>query len=457
MNNTYKWFKNDVEIPNSNSPSYSITAVSKNDAGSYHVVISNSCTPQTMSRKALLAVNEAPFILNQPEAQTVDAGANASFTVEATNATGYQWRKNNNNLAGKIASTLSLTNVQLADSGNYDCVVSNDCGKDTSIAVRLTVEPIGAGPLLTFSTNNIDFGVVIIDSDKDTTLSTLIKNSGTTKLDVTGMSISGKDSAEFSIAGAFAPFSLEPNETKSISLRFSPVSGGNQTAVLRFTSNSNKDTSVVLTGFGGVVTASVSKPVLNFDTTITNIPIQNSFSLNNTGNVEIEILQMEITGSGASFFNVESPATPFTIESGGSQDVVVSFNPVLAGLATAQMNIFVRNMTDSIAVMLNGIAVISGVEDSELLKGKLSGYPNPSANAVYITFETTEQKPYRVAIYDLLGNLVKTYDGTSSSNGINTVRWDGTDTNGNSCGTGAYLCVLDTKGVMRTMRLNIIR
>ncbi len=457
LNNTYKWFKNDIEIPNSNSPAYSIASVSLNDAGNYYVVISNSCTPPTSSRKALLTVNEAPFILNQPEAREVDAGGNASFSITANSATGYQWRKNNNNLAGKTASTLSLTNVQLADSGNYDCIVANDCGKDTSVSVKLTVVPLGEGPHITVSTYIINFDSVIVGNSGDTTLATLIKNTGTAKLDVTGMNISGNNSAEFSIIGAFSPFSLQPNETKSVSLRFSPASGGNKTALLNFTSNSNRDTSVILSGFGGVVIATVSKPIVNFDTTNTNNPIQSTFALKNTGNVDIEILQMDITGTGASFFNVESPAAPFTIESGGSQDINVSFNPVSAGLATAQMNIYIRNMSDSIPVMLNGIAVVSGIEDSELLTWKLLGYPNPSANEVYITFETESQSLYHVAIYDLLGNPVILFNGTSASNGTNSIRWDGTDNSGKICGTGTYICVLNAKGIMRTMRLNIIR
>lgn len=52
---------------------------------------------------------------------------------------GYQWRKNEANIAGANTTTLSLTNVQISDAGNYDVVASNIYGVATSSTATLTV------------------------------------------------------------------------------------------------------------------------------------------------------------------------------------------------------------------------------------------------------------------------------------------------------------------------------
>ncbi|MFM9007728.1 MAG: HYR domain-containing protein, partial [Bacteroidota bacterium] len=64
--------------------------------------------------------------------------------ADPTGAT-YQWRKNGVNLTagpaytGVNASTLTINTVALGDAGNYDVIVSNSCGTDTSSAAALTV------------------------------------------------------------------------------------------------------------------------------------------------------------------------------------------------------------------------------------------------------------------------------------------------------------------------------
>ncbi len=84
-----------------------------------------------------------PSITSQPTNQTVTAGANVTFTVAATGASplSYQWRFNTTNIAGAINATLTLTNLQLADGGNYSVVVSNSVSSVTSSNAILTVNP----------------------------------------------------------------------------------------------------------------------------------------------------------------------------------------------------------------------------------------------------------------------------------------------------------------------------
>ncbi len=82
-----------------------------------------------------------PSITVQPQAQTVVAGTNVAFSVTATGTAplAYQWSKNSANIAGATNATLTLTNVQPPNSGNYTVAITNAAGSVTSSVVSLTV------------------------------------------------------------------------------------------------------------------------------------------------------------------------------------------------------------------------------------------------------------------------------------------------------------------------------
>ena len=90
---------------------------------------------------ALGMAPSAPNITTQPQSQTAQAGNNLTFTVDASGfpSPNYQWQFNGQNLAGQIAASLSLTNVQFANAGGYSVVVTNAYGSVTSAVAQLTV------------------------------------------------------------------------------------------------------------------------------------------------------------------------------------------------------------------------------------------------------------------------------------------------------------------------------
>ncbi|MFO1514390.1 MAG: immunoglobulin domain-containing protein, partial [Verrucomicrobiota bacterium] len=90
-----------------------------------------------------------PSISVQPVSRTVPAGTNVSFSVTASGLAPpvYQWRFNQSDLPGKTNSVLSLTNVQSANTGDYDVVVANIYGAITSSVATLTVLPVA--PIIT--------------------------------------------------------------------------------------------------------------------------------------------------------------------------------------------------------------------------------------------------------------------------------------------------------------------
>ena len=83
----------------------------------------------------------APTIVTHPQSQTATVGSNVTLTVSATGSIplSYQWLVNGTTLTGATASSLTLTNVQMNQAGNYSVVVSNSAGSASSSNALLTV------------------------------------------------------------------------------------------------------------------------------------------------------------------------------------------------------------------------------------------------------------------------------------------------------------------------------
>ena len=91
-------------------------------------VANGSITTTQLSEQILKYLK--PEITAQPQAQTIFADTNASFSVSAEGKyLTYQWKKNGANLAGETNATLTITDANVTQhDGNYTVVVSNDFG-----------------------------------------------------------------------------------------------------------------------------------------------------------------------------------------------------------------------------------------------------------------------------------------------------------------------------------------
>ncbi len=80
-------------------------------------------------------------ITNQPVSKTVSAGTNVTFTVGATGPSPlrYQWRFNTTNILNATNTSLTITNIQSTNDGNYTVVVTNSFAAITSSIATLTV------------------------------------------------------------------------------------------------------------------------------------------------------------------------------------------------------------------------------------------------------------------------------------------------------------------------------
>ncbi len=100
-----------------------------------------NCTRTTgiTGATATITVNALPAITGEPGNQSITYGADASFTVAASNATGYQWEEYNGTAWNTISNggiystantaTLTLTRPTVSLSGRkYRCLITGGCG-----------------------------------------------------------------------------------------------------------------------------------------------------------------------------------------------------------------------------------------------------------------------------------------------------------------------------------------
>ncbi len=92
----------------------------------------------------------APAFTTQPQSQTVNTGANVTFTAAASGSPTFQWQKGGVAISGATNSTLTLTSVTTTNAGTYTVVATNSAGAVTSSSAVLTVNtPQGAAPAIT--------------------------------------------------------------------------------------------------------------------------------------------------------------------------------------------------------------------------------------------------------------------------------------------------------------------
>ena len=156
---TYQWLLNGVTLAGQTSNTLTVPNVQLPLNGNKYVVVVTDQIGSATSLPAVLTVLVKPVILSQPQSQTVLVGDTVSFSVAVagTPPFGYKWIARQTNgttrpLAnfGQGMPTITLTNVQLTNTGTYTVSVTN-----VATPLNSSVSSVGA------------FLTVLVDSDGD--------------------------------------------------------------------------------------------------------------------------------------------------------------------------------------------------------------------------------------------------------------------------------------------------
>lgn len=108
--------------------------------------------PFSMLNAKLKDAIKPPAITQQPTGQTVNESGTLTLSILATNATGYQWKKDGENIPSANSATYTKQSVAPSDAGSYTCVVSGEGG--TSVTSDAATVTVNALPVITKQPSN---------------------------------------------------------------------------------------------------------------------------------------------------------------------------------------------------------------------------------------------------------------------------------------------------------------
>ena len=138
----YQWRFNGNNLAGATNSSLIIPYTKAEHAGVYQAVVYNDYGSAS-SLKATVTVHQAATILSHPQTVAVyirtNAVTNATFTVSAfgNGPISYQWTKNGIPIPGATNSSLTITNVQINDEGDYAALVTDSVATVPTLPAKL--------------------------------------------------------------------------------------------------------------------------------------------------------------------------------------------------------------------------------------------------------------------------------------------------------------------------------
>jgi len=143
---TFQWQQNTYDVAGATNATLLLTNVSTAKGGDYTVVVSNPAGSVTSDLAGLTVVQDASL------SGSLGGNVRLQFRYVGPPPASCQWQFNGKDIAGATRATLSITNAQLADVGDYSVVVANAAGSVTNHAPPLVVDPtftkITTGPVV---------------------------------------------------------------------------------------------------------------------------------------------------------------------------------------------------------------------------------------------------------------------------------------------------------------------
>ncbi len=143
---SFQWQMNGARMPGCTNTVLSFLAALTN-AADYTLVASNANGSATSRIARVTVVYPTSPLPPTALPPTLNGTLSLCVLVSSNSPADYQWRFNGEALAGATGSAMTLTNIQLSQSGTYDMVVSNSIGCITSSRLFVTVEPYFEDPL----------------------------------------------------------------------------------------------------------------------------------------------------------------------------------------------------------------------------------------------------------------------------------------------------------------------
>ncbi len=314
-----------VLVSNPSSLSFGSIQVGKSQTLSAAVTNSGSASV-TVSQASVSGTSFAVSGVSLP--LTLAAGQSAAFGVTFTPQSG-----------GSFSGMLSL---------------ASDASSGTLAVPLFATGSAAPGSSLSSAPSSLSFGNVQVGTPK--TLSETLTNSGGASINISKGNVSG---TRFIIGGLNLPATLAAGQSTTLSVTFTPQSGGSASGSLAIVSDaSNASLTIPLsaaTPTAGVLSTSDSS--LDFSSVPVGSTNTLSETLTNTGGTSVTVTQTNVSGAG---FKVTGLSLPLTLNAGQSFTFGTVFAPTSGGSATGSISVVSDASDPTLTISMAGTATVSG-------------------------------------------------------------------------------------------------
>jgi Abnormal spindle-like microcephaly-assoc'd, ASPM-SPD-2-Hydin/HYDIN/CFA65/VesB-like, Ig-like domain/Cep192 domain 4 len=326
---------------------------------------------------------------------TLKNSGNGTVTINQVSTTGSGFSTNGISAGQTIAAgaqasfTASFAPTTKGSASGMITVSTNASNPTLSIALSGT----GTQGALSANPSSVNFGSVLVGNSGS--VSVTLSNPGTAPISVTAASASGTG---FSIGG-FTAGTLNPGETSSFTVTFSPAAANSSTGTVSVISNAPGSPLKINLSGSGTATQSqltISPSSVAFNNVNVGSNASQTVTLTNTGNAALNITAATISGSGYTM-----TLAPMSINAGANTTFSVKFAPVSEGTAAGSISIASNAPGSPAAIALSGTglealgsasptsvafgSVVVGSNNSQVVSLKNTGNSTLSFSQVSVT------------------------------------------------------------------------
>jgi hypothetical protein len=221
---------------------------------------------------------------------------------------------------------------------NNSVNIQNNSSNTPNLVINLTGVVVQPGLTITPSDGNYGTTSTTTPSISKTFQ---LKNTGTTSISISSKTLSG-DTSSFYFTKNLSNVTLSSGQTDEVIIDFFPRSSGSKTATFNIVSNDiAPNRSLSLSGVGGgnpVLTSSLNN--INLGDMVVGNVTDTSFTISNTGNLDLIISSKTFTGNDKNALSFVSGGNPVNLRYQQSETIKIRFTASLpAGNKTAQLQI----------------------------------------------------------------------------------------------------------------------
>lgn len=220
--------------------------------------------------------------------------------------------------------------------------------RDTATGTDIYAAKLG-DPWLAAQDTIIDFGRVNVG---DTSFKNVVlKNIGVEALSITGDNYIVLNNTEFELPNDTPTVQILYRDTVAVNTAFNPLSAGQKTFDLKYTSNTRFATPTIHLRGRGVIPLIATTPLVNFGTVVVNGSSALTLKqvIRSVGSGFLHVDSIRLAGTSGAFVIDSGDVAPVVLDSGMTLFMLVSFHPKIAG--NIQDSVIVYNNSGDIGIV----------------------------------------------------------------------------------------------------------